>query len=167
MYLTSPELLQCDEFLLKVIQRLVATLQPEQIILFGASVEYTAQQQDGPVLLLVAPDGRLNFNLKDWEAQAQSCLADLNGQIEIVVTKERLTRSSRKNLQGTLSGKIWTEGKILYEKAVEMRHYPHLHGWDDEKVYFHVPNLPSRCVSAEPELMERLVAVCQEYYGIR
>lgn len=167
MYLASAELLQCDEFLLKVIQRLVATLQPEQIILFGASVQYTAQQQDGPVLLLVAPDGRLNFNLKDWEAQARSCLKDLERQIEIVVTTERLTRSSRKNLQGKLEGKIWTEGKILYEKAVEMRHYPHLHGWDDEKIYFRVPNQPSRCVSAEPELMERLVAVCQEYYGIR
>lgn len=59
---------------------------------------------------------------------------DLNGNIEIVVTTQLLTRQSRKNLQGTL------EGKILYEKAVEMQHRPHLHGWDDEKVYFHVPS---------------------------
>lgn len=120
MYLTSAKLLQCDEFLLKVIQRLVATLQPEQIILFGSEVQYTARQQDGPVLLLVGPDSRLNFNLENWQVQARSCLKDLERQIEIVVTTERLTRSFRKNLQGKLSGKIWTEGKILYEKAVDL-----------------------------------------------
>jgi len=63
MYLTSAELLQSDEFLREVIHRLVATLQPEQIILFGSEVQYTARQQDGPVLLIIAPDGRLNFTL--------------------------------------------------------------------------------------------------------
>ncbi len=65
-------------------------LQPEQVILFGLEVQDTAQPQDGPVLLLVAPDCRLNFNLKDWEAQARSCLKDLERLGEIARSQPML-----------------------------------------------------------------------------
>jgi hypothetical protein len=40
----------------------------------------------------------------------------------------------------------------------------HLHGWDDEKVYFHSPETGERCVSDEPELLRRLTETCADYF---
>jgi len=41
---------------------------------------------------------------------------------------------------------------------------PYLHGWDDEKVYFYDAKEPEHCVSDESELMEKLIAICREFY---
>jgi hypothetical protein len=39
-----------------------------------------------------------------------------------------------------------------------------LHGWDDEKVYFWSPETGGQCVSDEPELLRKLIAICAEYF---
>ncbi|PKO22072.1 MAG: hypothetical protein CVU38_11430 [Chloroflexi bacterium HGW-Chloroflexi-1] len=42
---------------------------------------------------------------------------------------------------------------------------PILHGWDDEKVYFWDDEVRiDWCVSDYPDLVARLVAICQEYF---
>jgi len=41
-----------------------------------------------------------------------------------------------------------------------------LHGWDDEKVYFWDAKIARDwCVSDHPDLVARLVAICQEYFA--
>ncbi len=47
---------------------------------------------------------------------------------------------------------------------IEFRYEPTLHGWDDEKVYFFDQNGVEWCVSDHPELLARLVEMCQEYF---
>jgi hypothetical protein len=42
------------------------------------------------------------------------------------------------------------------------RRKPHLHGWDDEKVYYWT-NEREICVSDIPELMAQLEEVCRKY----
>ncbi|MBI2924997.1 MAG: hypothetical protein HYY24_04740 [Verrucomicrobia bacterium] len=39
-----------------------------------------------------------------------------------------------------------------------------LHGWDDEKVYFWSPQTGEKCVSDEPELLQRLIGICAEHF---
>lgn len=39
-----------------------------------------------------------------------------------------------------------------------------LHGWDDEKVYFWSPQTGEQCVSDEPELLQKLIGLCVEYF---
>jgi len=41
---------------------------------------------------------------------------------------------------------------------------PYLHGWDDEKVYFYDENGIEHCVSDEPDLMAKLIAICQDFF---
>jgi hypothetical protein len=43
---------------------------------------------------------------------------------------------------------------------------PYLHGWDDEKVYFDDEDGKEHCVSDEPDLMARLIALCQDFLRI-
>ena len=39
-----------------------------------------------------------------------------------------------------------------------------LHGWDDEKVYFWSPQTDEQCVSDDPALLQKLLAVCANYF---
>jgi hypothetical protein len=36
-------------------------------------------------------------------------------------------------------------------------------GWDDEKVYLYLEG-QEHCISDEPELVEKIIALCREYY---
>jgi len=36
-------------------------------------------------------------------------------------------------------------------------------GWDDGKIYFYLKG-KEHCVSDEPELLEQIIALCQQYY---
>jgi hypothetical protein len=36
-------------------------------------------------------------------------------------------------------------------------------GWDDEKVYLYLDG-QEYCISDEPELVEKIIALCREYY---
>ena len=40
-----------------------------------------------------------------------------------------------------------------------------LHGWDDGKIYYYDSARVEHCVNDEPELFERLVNNCKEYYA--
>jgi len=42
---------------------------------------------------------------------------------------------------------------------------PHLHGWDDGKIYFYDENRTEYCVSDRHELMERLIGNCREFFN--
>jgi len=45
------------------------------------------------------------------------------------------------------------------------KYEPRLHGWDDEKVYFIDTAAVEWCVSDYPELVARLVEICQDYFA--
>ena len=42
-----------------------------------------------------------------------------------------------------------------------------LYGWDDEKIYFWLPETGEKCVSDEPELIGQLVVICANYFRRR
>ena len=52
----------------------------------------------------------------------------------------------------------------MSETRTKFRYEPRLHGWDDEKVYFHDENGVDWCVSDHPELLTRLMEMCREYF---
>ena len=52
----------------------------------------------------------------------------------------------------------------MSETRTKFRYEPRLHGWDDEKVYFHNESGVEWCVSDHPELLARLMKICREYF---
>lgn len=44
-----------------------------------------------------------------------------------------------------------------------MKDKDRLIGWDDEKVYLYLEG-KEHCISDEPELVEKIIALCRQYY---
>ncbi|MBF8282226.1 MAG: hypothetical protein HW378_1141 [Anaerolineales bacterium] len=48
-----------------------------------------------------------------------------------------------------------------------VKHKPHLHGWDDEKLYYFDETGVEWCVNDHPELLVKLTEICKDYFAQR
>ena len=67
----------------------------------------------------------------------------------------------RRDTKPTVKGSTMTNQPSEHRETVSAAR---LHGWDDEKVYFWSPQTGEQCVSDEPALLQKLLAVCAEHF---
>ncbi|HEY9766831.1 MAG TPA: nucleotidyltransferase domain-containing protein [Chroococcales cyanobacterium] len=94
-----------------VVERIVETFHPEQILLFGSWARGDARPDSDLDLLVVMPEGTPK---RVTAAAIQRCLLDLRLPIDvIVVTPSEVDRY--RDYVGTIIRPALKEGKVLYE----------------------------------------------------
>ena len=106
----TPELLE------EITSRLVAALEPEEIVLFGSYAWGTPNSDSDLDLFIIVPDGVFNYNRIEWGVRARRCLDDLMLDVDFLITT-RSAAEEYKNVPGSLKRKILEKGKVLYESS--------------------------------------------------
>lgn len=101
----NPDLLE------KIVRRLVAEFQPEQIILFGSHAWGTPNEDSDLDLLVIVSESELRPARRD--AQAERCMQGLLVPTDILVkTRAEFEKFSR--VHASLEATILEKGRILY-----------------------------------------------------
>ena len=103
-----------DEKLLgSAVERLVQSIDPQRIILFGSQARGTADSRSDADLLVIS-----GFNGKRRERLAELYLALSNSgfaQDIVLLTPEEYERERK--IPGTVARPAWQEGIVLYERS--------------------------------------------------
>ena len=102
-----------DEAIALVTRRIVAEVDPEEIILFGSYAWGTPNKYSDLDLFIIMPDGIPGFNEIEWGVRASRCLRGLMLDVDIWVTTRSAVEEYRA-VRGSLERKIVEEGKVLY-----------------------------------------------------
>ena len=96
----------------EVVRRLVNSLQPEQIYLFGSYARGTQTQGQSDIdLLVIVPESDLPRHQR--EARSYDSLWGLTTPIELVVlTREEFNRSRR--VKNSLASSVQNQGVLIY-----------------------------------------------------
>lgn len=97
-------------------RRLVAELDPEEIILFGSYAWGTPHKYSDLDLCIIVPDGIPGFNRIEWGVRGLNALNDLMIDVDVMVTT-RSVIDTFKTVPASLQRKIVEEGKLLYAKG--------------------------------------------------
>ncbi len=103
-----------DALLEDMAQRLVGQFQPQQVILFGSWAWGIPDQYSDVDLMVIVDDS----DLSDYErtVQAHRCLREF-GVPKDVIVKTRTEFEFFREVRASLEHKIYTQGKILYERG--------------------------------------------------
>ncbi len=102
-----------NEAIAEVTRRIVAELDPEEIILFGSYAWGTPHKYSDIDLCVIVADGVPDFNRIEWGVRALNAIDDLMVDVDVMV----VTRSSVdmfKTVPASLQRKIVEQGKLLY-----------------------------------------------------
>jgi len=105
-----------DEVIEEVTQRIVAELDPEEIVLFGSYAWGTPHKYSDLDLCIIVSDNIPGFNRIEWGVRALNALNDLMVDVDVLV----ITRSvidTFKAVPASLQRKIVEEGKLLYGQS--------------------------------------------------
>lgn len=102
-----------DELIALVTRRIVAELNPEQIILFGSYAWGTPHKYSDLDLCVIVPDGIPGFNRIEWGVRGLNALNDLMVDVDVMVTT-RSVIDTFKTVPASLQRKIVEKGKLLY-----------------------------------------------------
>lgn len=104
------------EVIAEVTRRIVAELDPEEIILFGSYAWGTPDKYSDLDLFIIVPDGIPGFNRVEWGVRAGRSLDGLMVDVDIWVIPRSVVEAYRK-VRGALERKIVEEGKVLYARG--------------------------------------------------
>ena len=102
-----------DEVIAEVTRRLVAELNPSEIILFGSYAWGTPNEYSDLDLCVILPNGIPGFDRIEWGVRALNALDDLMVDVDVVV-KTCSDVETFKTVPASLTRKIVEEGKLLY-----------------------------------------------------
>jgi len=105
-----------DNLLEEMTRRLVDQFQPEQVILFGSHAWGRPDPySDVDLMVIVA-----HSDLSDYEraVQAHRCLSGLDVPKDVIV-KTRAEFDFFRDVRVSLEYKVYTQGKVLYERSQE------------------------------------------------
>ena len=95
-----------------IVNRIVATAKPKQVILFG-SYAYGEPNRDSDIDIIVVKETQLPFNKR--AADIRRSLRDIIAPIDVLVyTPEEVNKWKDCNL--SFLGSVTAKGKVLYEK---------------------------------------------------
>ncbi|BAZ30793.1 hypothetical protein NIES4074_32550 [Cylindrospermum sp. NIES-4074] len=102
-----------NELIAEITRRLIASLNPEEIILFGSYAWGTPHQYSDIDLCIILPDGISEFDRIEWGVKGINALNDLLVDVDILI-KTRTDVETFKNVPASLTRKIVEQGKLLY-----------------------------------------------------
>ena len=102
-----------DKVIAEATRRIVAELDPEEIILFGSYAWGKPHKYSDLDLCVIVPDGIPGFNRIEWGVRALNALNDLMIDADILVTT-RSVINTFKTVPASLQRKIVEEGKLIY-----------------------------------------------------
>lgn len=100
----------------QITRRIVAELNPEEIILFGSHAWGIPHKHSDIDLCVIVPDGIPDFDRIEWGVRALNALNDLNLDVDILI-KTRSDVEVFKAVPASLTRKIVEEGKLLYGQS--------------------------------------------------
>jgi predicted nucleotidyltransferase len=104
-----------EEVIQEVTRRLVAELDPEEIILFGSYAWGTPNKYSDLDVCVIVPDGIPGFNRIEWGVRGLRAVNDLMVDVDVAVVT-RSVIDTFKTVKASLQRKIVEEGKLLYAK---------------------------------------------------
>ena len=105
-----------EEILAELTRRLVEEFDPEQIILFGSQAWGTpGEDSDVDLYVIVSESAE-----KPWRrmVRAEKCIGGVMFATDILV-KTRAEAEAYKDVRASLAHKVFTEGRVLYERREE------------------------------------------------
>ena len=105
-----------DKMIEQVTQRIVAELDPDEIILFGSYACGEPDPDSDLDICVIVPDGIPDFNRITWGVRGQDAVNDLNVDVDVMVTT-RSVIDTFKTVPASLQRKIVEKGKLLYAKS--------------------------------------------------
>ena len=102
-----------NELIAEIIRRLVASLHPEEMILFGSYAWGTPHQYSDLDLCVIFDDDIPEFDRIEWGVRALNALDDLLVDVDVLI-KTRLDVETFKTVPASLTRKIVEKGKLLY-----------------------------------------------------
>lgn len=102
-----------DEVITEATRRIVAELDPEEIILFGSYAWGTPHKYSDLDLCVIVPDSIPGFNRIEWGVRALNALDDLMVDVDVLI-KTRSDVNTFKTVPASLTRKIVESGKLLY-----------------------------------------------------
>lgn len=105
-----------EETIEEITRRIVAELDPEEIVLFGSYAWGKPDKHSDLDLCVIVRDCIPDFNRIEWGVRASNVLKDLKVDVDVMVTT-RSTIDTFKTVPASLQRKIVEEGKQLYAKA--------------------------------------------------
>lgn len=102
-----------NELIAEIICRLVPSLDPEEIILFGSYAWGTPHQYSDLDLCVILPNDIPEFDRIEWGVRALNALDDLLVDVDVLI-KTRLDVETFKTVPASLTRKIVESGKLLY-----------------------------------------------------
>ena len=105
-----------NELIAEIICRLVASLHPEEIILFGSYAWGQPHQDSDLDLCVIVADGIAGFNRIEWGVRALNAIDDLMVDVDVIV-KTRSDIDMFKTVKASLTRKIVEEGRKLYGQS--------------------------------------------------
>lgn len=105
-----------NDVMSQITHRIVAELNPEEIILFGSHAWGIPHKHSDIDLCVIVPDGIPGFDRIEWGVRALNALNDLNLDVDILI-KTRSDVEVFKAVPASLTRKIVEEGKLLYGQS--------------------------------------------------
>jgi predicted nucleotidyltransferase len=102
-----------DQLLKEIVERLVAELDPEEIILFGSHAWGIPNKYSDIDLCVIVPDGIEGFNRTQWAIRGREAIADINADVDVMVVTRSVIEMF-KTVPASLQRKIVESGKVLY-----------------------------------------------------
>lgn len=105
-----------SEMITEVTRRLVAELNPEEIILFGSYAWGTPNKYSDLDICVIVDGNILEFDRIEWGVRALNALEDLMVDVDVTI-KTRSDVETFKTVPASLTRKIVEEGKLLYGQS--------------------------------------------------
>jgi uncharacterized protein len=102
-----------NSIIAEITRRLVASLKPEEIILFGSYAWGTPHQHSDLDLCIIVPDNIPDFDRIEWGVQAINAVDDLMVDVDVLI-KTKTDVETFKTVPASLTRKIVEQGKLLY-----------------------------------------------------
>lgn len=102
-----------DELLAEITRRIVTTLNPSSIILFGSYAWGTPHQYSDLDLCVVVPDNIPGFDRIEWGVRAINAVDDLLVDVDVLI-KTKTDVETFRGVRASLTNKIVSRGKLLY-----------------------------------------------------
>ncbi len=102
-----------NSIIVEVIRRLVASLNPEEIILFGSYAWGNPHEYSDLDLCIIVPDDIPDFDRIEWGVRAINAVDDLMIDVDVLI-KTRNDVETFKTVPASLTRKIVEQGKLLY-----------------------------------------------------
>ncbi|GAA6620585.1 nucleotidyltransferase domain-containing protein [Scytonema sp. NUACC26] len=105
-----------SEVITEVTRRLVAELNPEEIILFGSYAWGTPNKYSDLDICIIVNDEIAEFDRIEWGVRALNALEDLMVDVDVMI-KTRSDVETFKTVPASLTRKIVEKGKLLYGQS--------------------------------------------------